>query len=101
MPLYYFLSEEKEPCIPLVVGIFIGRIGCFLSGTNEFTYGQETSSLPGMDLGDGLSRHPLALYELAHVTLRFHARIRHLEEFGRPEWHPEAHRLQPDVSHAR
>lgn len=50
--------------LPIIVGIFIGRIGCFLSGTNEFTYGTPTSFVTGMDLGDGISRHPIALYEL-------------------------------------
>lgn len=50
--------------LPIILGIFIGRIGCFLSGTNEFTYGTETTFFAGMDLGDGLNRHPVALYEL-------------------------------------
>ncbi len=54
---------------PIILGIFIGRIGCFLSGTNEFTYGIETSSIFGMDLGDGVLRHPLALYELVFLVL--------------------------------
>src|SRR5690606_3153146 len=54
---------------PIILGIFIGRIGCFLSGTNEFTYGIETSSIFGMDLGDGILRHPLALYELVFLVL--------------------------------
>lgn len=54
---------------PIIFGIFIGRIGCFLSGTNEFTYGKETSSIFGMDLGDGILRHPLALYELIFLVL--------------------------------
>lgn len=49
---------------PIILGIIIGRIGCFLSGTNEFTYGVETSSIFGMNLGDDLYRHPLALYEI-------------------------------------
>ncbi len=49
---------------PIIAGIFIGRIGCFLSGIKEFTYGRETSSIFGMDLGDGLMRHPTSLYEL-------------------------------------
>lgn len=43
---------------PIIVGIFIGRIGCFLSGTNEFTYGSETTFFARMDLGDGVLRHP-------------------------------------------
>ncbi|MFC5682149.1 prolipoprotein diacylglyceryl transferase [Flavobacterium sp. MAHUQ-51] len=56
---------------PILLGIFIGRIGCFLSGTNEFTYGKETSFFMGMNLGDGLQRHPLAIYELLFVILLY------------------------------
>ena len=57
--------------LPLIVGIFIGRIGCFLSGTNEFTYGKVTTFFTGMDLGDGVLRHPIALYELLFLILLF------------------------------
>jgi phosphatidylglycerol---prolipoprotein diacylglyceryl transferase len=57
--------------LPIIVGIFIGRIGCFLSGTNEFTYGATTSFITGMDLGDGLQRHPIALYELIFLGIQF------------------------------
>lgn len=56
---------------PIILGIFIGRIGCFLSGMDEFTYGKETSFFLGMDLGDGLHRHPLALYELLFLPILF------------------------------
>lgn len=56
---------------PILLGIFIGRIGCFLSGINEFTYGKETTFFTGMNLGDGLKRHPLALYELIFVSFLF------------------------------
>jgi len=49
---------------PIILGIFIGRTGCFLSGTKDFTYGIETSSFLGMNLGDGINRYPLALFEL-------------------------------------
>jgi phosphatidylglycerol---prolipoprotein diacylglyceryl transferase len=56
---------------PLIVGIMIGRIGCFLSGTNEFTYGIETNFISGMDLGDGLLRHPIALYEIIFLLVVF------------------------------
>tara|TARA_R110002033_G_scaffold50094_4_gene97059 strand:+ start:14 stop:757 length:744 start_codon:yes stop_codon:yes gene_type:complete len=56
---------------PIVLGIFIGRIGCFLSGINEFTYGSETTSIFGMDLGNGISRHPTSLYELTFLILLF------------------------------
>lgn len=57
--------------LPIILGIFIGRIGCFLSGVNEFTYGKKTSSFVGMDLGDGVLRHPLVLYELLFLIFLF------------------------------
>jgi len=56
---------------PIIVGILIGRIGCFLAGTNEFTYGNETDFFTGMNLGDGLSRHPTSLYEIIFLILLF------------------------------
>lgn len=56
---------------PLILGIFIGRIGCFLSGTKEFTYGKTTNFFMGMDLGDGLNRHPVALYELIFLLILY------------------------------
>lgn len=59
--------------LPIIVGIFIGRIGCFLMGTNEFTYGKETVFFMGMDLGDGILRHPIALYELLFLIFLFFA----------------------------
>ncbi|MEE9347400.1 MAG: prolipoprotein diacylglyceryl transferase family protein [Robiginitomaculum sp.] len=45
------------------VGIAIGRIGCFLSGLEDYTYGVETALSWGVDFGDGISRHPVQLYE--------------------------------------
>lgn len=56
---------------PIILGIFIGRIGCFLSGINEFTYGKVTTFFMGMNLGDGLKRHPIALYELLFLVVLF------------------------------
>ncbi|WP_452230519.1 MULTISPECIES: prolipoprotein diacylglyceryl transferase [unclassified Lacinutrix] len=56
---------------PILLGIFIGRVGCFLSGINEFTYGKETASFLGMDLGDGILRHATSLYELVFLVLLF------------------------------
>lgn len=50
---------------PLILGICIGRIGCFLNGTAEPVVGIETTAWTGMDLGDGKLRHPIALYEIA------------------------------------
>lgn len=57
--------------LPIILGIIIGRIGCFLSGIKEFTYGSETNTIFGMDLGDGILRHPITLYEIVFLTILF------------------------------
>ena len=49
--------------VPLAVGIGIGRIGCFLSGLPDGTYGSPSTLPWSIDLGDGILRHPVALYE--------------------------------------
>jgi len=55
----------------LVVGIAIGRVGCFLSGLEDYTYGIETTFWTGYDFGDGLLRHPVQLYESLTMALFF------------------------------
>jgi phosphatidylglycerol---prolipoprotein diacylglyceryl transferase len=50
--------------IPLCIGIAIGRIGCFLAGLPDDTYGTPTSLPWGVDFGDGIRRHPTQLYEI-------------------------------------
>lgn len=55
--------------IPIIVALFIGRIGCFSMGIDEPVYGVPTDFFMGMDLGDGLLRHPLALYEMIYMVL--------------------------------
>lgn len=57
--------------IPILVALFIGRIGCFLMGVAEPVYGIETKFFMGMNLGDGLRRHPVALYEMIYLVLLF------------------------------
>ena len=55
----------------LVLGIAIGRIGCFLGGLEDYTYGIETDLFLGYDFGDGLLRHPVQLYESVTMFLFF------------------------------
>jgi phosphatidylglycerol---prolipoprotein diacylglyceryl transferase len=50
--------------LPLVLGIAIGRIGCFLSGLEDGSYGIGTTLPWGVDFGDGIARHPTQLYEV-------------------------------------
>jgi prolipoprotein diacylglyceryltransferase len=49
--------------MPLAAGIAIGRIGCFLSGLPDRTFGVPTALPWGVDFGDGIPRHPTQLYE--------------------------------------
>ena len=55
----------------LAVGIAIGRIGCFVSGLEDYTYGVETNSIFGYDFGDGVLRHPVQLYESLTMAIFF------------------------------
>jgi prolipoprotein diacylglyceryltransferase len=55
--------------IPIIVALFIGRIGCFLMGITEPTFGIETTFFTGINLGDGKLRHPVALYEMAYMLV--------------------------------
>ena len=54
---------------PACVGMAIGRIGCFLSGLSDNTYGVATTWVLGVDFGDGVRRHPTQLYDMAFLAL--------------------------------
>ncbi len=49
---------------PMILALMIGRIGCFSMGIFEETYGNATTFFTGMNLGDGVLRHPVTLYEM-------------------------------------
>ncbi len=55
--------------IPLCAGIAIGRIGCFLAGLQDDTYGARTSLPWGVDFGDGVARHAVQVYEIFWLCL--------------------------------
>jgi len=55
--------------LPFAVGIAVGRIGCFLSGIEDFTHGTPTSLPWAHDFGDGVPRHPVQLYESGAMAL--------------------------------
>lgn len=61
-------SSTGDAWVPaLALGLVLGRLGCQLSGTWDQTYGNVTSLPWAWDYGDGLGRHPVALYELLLV----------------------------------
>jgi prolipoprotein diacylglyceryltransferase len=53
--------------IPLALGIAIGRIGCFLTGLSDNTYGTPTTLPWAINFGDNTPRHPTQLYEIAFL----------------------------------
>lgn len=54
---------------PILLGLIIGRIGCFTAGLDDGTYGLPTSLPWGIAFGDGISRHPTQLYEIAYAAV--------------------------------
>jgi phosphatidylglycerol:prolipoprotein diacylglycerol transferase len=55
--------------VPLCLGIAIGRIGCFMAGLTDDTYGTPTRLPWGIDFGDGIPRHPTQVYEIIFLLL--------------------------------
>lgn len=62
-------STGDDFVLPLAVGQMIGRIGCFLTGLDDHTYGTATNWITGVDFGDGVKRHPTQLYEIAFLLV--------------------------------
>jgi phosphatidylglycerol:prolipoprotein diacylglycerol transferase len=50
--------------LPLCVGIAVGRVGCLLAGLADDTYGKPTALPWAVNLGDGIGRHPVQVYEI-------------------------------------
>ncbi|MCH5584102.1 prolipoprotein diacylglyceryl transferase [Shimazuella sp. AN120528] len=62
-------STGDDMVFPLLMGMSIGRIGCFLTGLSDHTYGTPTTWWTGVDFGDGILRHPTQLYEIAFLMI--------------------------------
>ena len=57
-------SSTGTPFVgPLTVGIVVGRWGCLFAGLPDHTYGVPTPLPWAVDLGDGIGRHPVEIYE--------------------------------------
>jgi prolipoprotein diacylglyceryltransferase len=61
-------STGDAMVLPIAIGLAIGRVGCFLAGLHDDTYGVPTALPWGVDFGDGAPRHPTQLYEIAVVA---------------------------------
>jgi prolipoprotein diacylglyceryltransferase len=62
-------SSGDAFALPLIAGIAIGRVGCFLAGLDDHTYGNPSGLPWAVDFGDGLPRHPTQLYEIAFLIV--------------------------------
>lgn len=70
--LHWKASTGDGFVLPLLAAIVVGRLGCQLSGLSDLTYGNSTALPWGWNYGDGVARHPTALYEIVGVgTLAF------------------------------
>jgi phosphatidylglycerol:prolipoprotein diacylglycerol transferase len=52
---------------PIITALSIGRIGCFLAGPIDRTEGLPSNLPWAIAVGDGVRRHPVALYEIAFL----------------------------------
>jgi len=55
--------------LPLATGIMVGRWGCLFAGLADMTYGVPTTWPWGVDLGDGIARQPVEIYESLAMAL--------------------------------
>jgi prolipoprotein diacylglyceryltransferase len=81
--------------IPLALGIAIGRIGCFLTGLADNTYGNPTHLPWAIDFGDRTLRHPTQLYEILFLLLLIpllYVALKKAVVLSQP---PDARRLTP------
>lgn len=54
---------------PFALGVVIGRFGCLFAGLPDRTFGTPTSLPWAVDLGDGIGRHPVQVYESLSMAL--------------------------------
>ena len=57
------VSTGAPLVLPICIGISVGRLGCFFAGLPDYTYGIPSSLPWAVDLGDGVGRQPVQLYE--------------------------------------
>jgi len=53
---------------PLILGMSVGRVGCFLTGLSDHTYGTPSNLPWSVDFGDGIPRHPTQLYDIIFLS---------------------------------
>jgi phosphatidylglycerol---prolipoprotein diacylglyceryl transferase len=74
--------------VPVLIGLVIGRIGCFMTGLYDETSGTPSSVPWAHDYGDGVPRHPTQLYDImfAAVALLAHRRLHRYVQLPPGAW---------------
>jgi uncharacterized membrane protein YeaQ/YmgE (transglycosylase-associated protein family) len=54
---------------PFALGVVVGRWGCLFAGLPDGTYGTPSALPWAVDLGDGIGRHPVEVYESAAMAV--------------------------------
>jgi phosphatidylglycerol---prolipoprotein diacylglyceryl transferase len=74
--------------VPILIGLMIGRVGCFITGLYDETSGTPTTLPWAHDYGDGVPRHPTQLYDIAFaaVALLMHLRLRQFLQLPTGSW---------------
>ena len=70
--------------VPFTVGVVVGRWGCLMAGLADGTYGVPSGVPWAVDLGDGIGRHPVQIYESLAMLAFLIVYLLALQ--GRAEW---------------
>jgi phosphatidylglycerol:prolipoprotein diacylglycerol transferase len=70
--------------VPILAGLIIGRIGCFIAGLADDTYGVPSALPWAVDFGDGIPRHPTQLYDIVFAAAAW-VLLRHFRPALAPE----------------
>ena len=62
-------STGDPMVLPVMLGMMIGRVGCFFTGLADGTCGSPTNLPWGVNFGDGVPRHPTQLYDILFLFL--------------------------------
>lgn len=76
-------STGDAMVLPIAAGIVLGRVGCLLAGLHDDTFGTPTALPWGLDLGDGVRRHPTQVYEMLFVAALAALLHRHRDALAR------------------
>ena len=62
-------STGDPMVLPIMLGMMIGRVGCFFTGLADGTCGSPTNLPWAVNFGDGIPRHPTQLYDILFLFL--------------------------------